>query len=386
MKKKAGVLSCSISIILLGVLLLLKNFKVEIPSIYYDIIGPLFLILLGIEIIFSKTIYGEENNGINIGLVLFTIIVMVISMAFFYFSPFGNSIFRLGGVSFGNLVDFVGPRKTKIVNKEIDVSDGIDSVDIKNKMGSVKFTGTDGNKMIVEATIRYKGGRNDINDNSIILNIDGNTAYLSDNIDRSFYNVDTNLFDKKYKDNFIKRNRDNNGVIIDYDIKIPQNKKITVNNGFGLVEAHDYNGKTNINNQFGNIDLKNLNGDTTVTNKYGEIDVRDIKGFADVSNEFGSININSTNGARVKNKFGNIDITDIIDGSLNVINEFGSISVRGLPKDLSIDLSTKFGTITTDFPVSYKKNSTESSAVGRVGSGKYEVNITNNHGSIDINE
>ncbi|MDI6603890.1 MAG: hypothetical protein QME35_01925 [Thermoanaerobacteraceae bacterium] len=326
MKKKIGVLSCSISIILMGVLLLLNNFKIQIPYIYYNMIGPLFLILLGVEIILGKVIYGEENNRINIGLIIFTIIIMIISLFFFSYMPINiDNIFKSGSFSISNIISGNYLKYEKHIGKSIDLNDNVTNVNITNKMGTIKFSNSLDNTMRVNAVVHYSNRNNDINLDPIILTIEGNTVYLKDNIK-------------------------NDSIIIDYTIEIPQNKILSIDNRFGFIKSDKYIGKTDISNKFGNIELNNLDGDSKVTNKYGNIEIKDIK-----------------------------------DGSLYAENEFGNINVNGIPSDINVELNTNFGSISTGLPLNVNKFTTESTAKGILGSGKYNIKIVNDYGTIELN-
>lgn len=384
MKRKIGVLSCSISIILLGVLLLLRSINISILTIYYNILGPLFLILLGIEIIFSKAIYKESSSGVNVGLILLTIIIMAISMSIFYFQPFFGGMIRFGDFFSNSMLT-----NEKIVNKEMDISDGINNVNIKNKMGSINFTGTDDKKIVVIAKIRYGNAVKNINNDSITLKYEGDTVYINDNINRNidFYGSTFSNNDvDAYKRNQIDKNLRNNGVIIDYNIKVPKGKNIFVDNGFGLVECDGYNGKTNITNQFGSIYLRAIKNDANVKNKYGKINVENADGNVDVSNEFGEIAVNGAKSVNAKNKFGQINIDNVRNGSIYADNQFGSVYAKGIPHDAYIELSTKFGSISTNIPVNMQNDTVASKANGKIGSGKYTVFIRNSHGNINVNE
>ncbi|MBE3591602.1 MAG: hypothetical protein IMW84_01555 [Thermoanaerobacter sp.] len=87
MKKKTGILASALSLIFVGVLLLLPNFNVYVPYFVYEIVWPAFFILLGLELIFSNKLYGEENSSINLGVILLAILILIFTSKFFHLVP-----------------------------------------------------------------------------------------------------------------------------------------------------------------------------------------------------------------------------------------------------------------------------------------------------------
>jgi len=87
MKRRAGILASALSLIFMGILLLLPNFNVFIPSLVYKMIWPIFFILLGLELIFSSKLYGNEKSDINIGVILLAILILIFTGKFFYLFP-----------------------------------------------------------------------------------------------------------------------------------------------------------------------------------------------------------------------------------------------------------------------------------------------------------
>jgi len=87
MKKRTGILASALSLIFAGILLLLPNFNVYVPYFVYKMVWPAFFILLGLELIFSNKLYGEENSSINLGVILLTILILIFTSKLFYLDP-----------------------------------------------------------------------------------------------------------------------------------------------------------------------------------------------------------------------------------------------------------------------------------------------------------
>lgn len=83
MKRRTGILASALSLIFMGVLLLLPNFNVYVPYYVYEMVWPAFSILLGLELILSNKLYGEENSSINLGVILLAILILIITTNFF---------------------------------------------------------------------------------------------------------------------------------------------------------------------------------------------------------------------------------------------------------------------------------------------------------------
>ncbi|HHW56948.1 MAG TPA: hypothetical protein GXX15_04590 [Clostridia bacterium] len=88
MKRKTGILTSGLFLIMLGIVLLLEKLYIPIPYFVYDIVWPAFFIMLGLELVFSKKLYGEENSGINLGIILLVFLILFFTSEIFYFPPF----------------------------------------------------------------------------------------------------------------------------------------------------------------------------------------------------------------------------------------------------------------------------------------------------------
>ncbi|AIS52063.1 hypothetical protein TKV_c08830 [Thermoanaerobacter kivui] len=94
MKRRTGILASALSLIFVGIVLLLPSFDVYVPSFVYKAVWPVFFILLGLELIFSKKLYGEENSDINVGVILLAILILIFTSEFFYLSPLSLKIIK----------------------------------------------------------------------------------------------------------------------------------------------------------------------------------------------------------------------------------------------------------------------------------------------------
>jgi hypothetical protein len=84
MKKNTGILTSGLFLIFVGILLTLENFSISLPYLIYQVIWPCFFISLGLELLLSKKLYGEENSAVNVAIILLTILILLFTSEIFY--------------------------------------------------------------------------------------------------------------------------------------------------------------------------------------------------------------------------------------------------------------------------------------------------------------
>ena len=176
------------------------------------------------------------------------------------------------------------------------------------------------------------------------------------------------------------RSRRDVGFQINYDIALPQDTPLQVENRFGAVSVRDLQanavivntsgsvrvtggrGRRDIDNKFGDVDLEMQNGDLKVTNNSGNVVIYDVRGSVDVGNRFGNVRVtdafgpltisgasgnvegrNITGAVLITNSFGTVSITGAGAG-VNVRSQSGAIRVEDVKE--SVDLHTTFDAIT----------------------------------------
>ncbi|AEM79338.1 LiaI-LiaF-like domain-containing protein [Thermoanaerobacter wiegelii] len=92
MRRRTGILTSGISLIFVGIILILEKFYISIPYFVHEIIWPCFFIFLGLELLFSKKLYGEENSGINVEAILLAILMLLFTNGIFHLPSFNLRI------------------------------------------------------------------------------------------------------------------------------------------------------------------------------------------------------------------------------------------------------------------------------------------------------
>ena len=158
-------------------------------------------------------------------------------------------------------------------------------------------------------------------------------------------------------------------------VKIKISKEIKVNNGFGDIELDQASA--------GSYDLH--------TNS-GSIKVDVVKGKLKAYTDFGGIKIENAESAILDliTKSGTVEFSgSLAQGHHTIQSDFGGIDLS-LPADskLSVDLSTDFGNINSDLPITVTTNGSSNSdkdqIIGSINGGGDQLTVQTNSGAINI--
>ena len=146
-------------------------------------------------------------------------------------------------------------------------------------------------------------------------------------------------------------------------------------------------------NDFGEIELEQaLAAFYDLHTNSGSITVGDAKGKLKASTDFGGIKIKNAQAVTldVETKSGSVEFSGSLGaGPHKVISDFGEIDLT-LPADskLNVDLSTDFGKIKSDLPITVTLNGNSNSdgdqIVGSINGGGDQFTAQTNSGSVTI--
>jgi hypothetical protein len=140
---------------------------------------------------------------------------------------------------------------------------------------------------------------------------------------------------------------------------------------------------------FGEISLNKVTAASyEVNSNSGSITLDGVKGSIKAYTDFGSINISNATTATLDlfTKSGGIDFVGSLgEGPHSLHSDFGAISLT-LPADsaFTVDLSTDFGQIRSDLPVTVTGNIDEQHQVGTINGGGDELKVETKSGSVNI--
>jgi hypothetical protein len=193
--------------------------------------------------------------------------------------------------------------------------------------------------------------------------------------------------------------RRNIGFRINYDIALPDNTPLTIENRFGdvtltdvrgdaviqntngAVRMRDGGGSRDINNRFGNVKLESQQGKVRVTSSNGDVDVDNNTGAVQVDSRFGDVTVTNIGGKVVISSSTRSVVVSRITGELSVTHSFGDISV----KDVSdkVDVQNRSGAITLDDvrgPIT-ARSSFEGITITRAGG---TITVDNQNGPVTV--
>ena len=127
------------------------------------------------------------------------------------------------------------------------------------------------------------------------------------------------------------------GLKTDFSIWVPQFASVEVNNSYGPVNLQGISGDQEINNAYGPVMIKDIEGGIQVVSKYAAVTAVNISGNCQIVNKYGPIELNTIGGKTdVENAYGLITLNKI-KGPVSVSNRFSDVSCEGLESALSVD-------------------------------------------------
>ncbi|WP_432405942.1 DUF4097 family beta strand repeat-containing protein [Wukongibacter sp. M2B1] len=307
-ERKMGIFTLAITLILLGGLFLLNNFT-QI-NIYYilSIFWPSVIIILGLEIVFSKFIFEKSEAKTKLSIsgksIFFILLIVFMSFTLSWIHKIPLDIDIDG--------DFIplSYKKETVSSKDItiDVNDK-NKLKVINSFGYVNVKkGEDKDiKVSMSTTIRHNSDNEEakkIADKIIeIIDDTGDSIKLINQ--REKYTINNEIGD----------------IEVNLDIMIPDGIEVDITNKHGYTSLINCKGTSTIYSEHGNIFVENLIGDLNIKDAHSDVEVIDIDGKAIVKNKHGKV--------FAKN----------IGKDLNIVNEHGDVSVNSVGGNVDIDNS-----------------------------------------------
>lgn len=381
-EKKIGIFTLAVSLILLGSLFLFNNFiDIKIYNIL-SIAWPIIIILLGLEIVFSKILFGKDGAKLSISgkSIFFIVLIVIITFGFAEFHRFPLYIDIDGDflpISYRN--ETIANRDMTIEIKNKDKFKVINSFGYVNvKKGDVKDI-----KVNMLVTMRHNYEEQEaqkiVDDILEIINDSGDTIKL---INRR----------EKYTSNMQVSN-----LKVNLDITIPQDMELDIANRHGDITLNDCSDLATIDNQHGNIFVDTLKGDLDIKNSHGEVEITDIDGNVSIENRHGKVSAEKVNkdisidveygGVKVKDIGGNVEISNAhetiesekVGGDLTITSRYCRIDINEVKGNLNIN--GRHGNMLTQKIDGNAKIINEHGSIKLVGANK-SIYIRNKHGQV----
>lgn len=165
-----------------------------------------------------------------------------------------------------------------------------------------------------------------------------------------------------------------------------ESKNGPININKGLIS-----GPLKISTDFGKLDIKNVTAESySFTTLNGDVYANALQGKVDVECDFGNLDLYGQDEITLQIDSQNGDV--IFQGELDpdashtILSDFGKIDIR-IPEDsaFDIDISTDFGEIETDFPITLTGKISNSEMEGQINGGGPLLTIESQNGDIILN-
>lgn len=330
-RKKIGTITLAIAFISIGSLLLARNFTDLDTRLLLSILWPSIIIIFGVELIITKTLYAKEESKDNIkvdGLSL-TLLVLIVAISSFISSVdvnFGFNIFSglRSGINIGTNFNIHYKYQDDYEYEYKFNSDDKNKLEVLNRFGNVDIIKEEVQDIEVKAKIRISHNNKEYADefskSAVIITEAGNKLEIK----------------SKSLGNSSERNEVGN-LSISYVIKVPKDIDVDIDNSFGDVYIDNTGNLAKINNKHGSVTVKSINGDLTVENSFGSTKVSSISGSVRIDSKHGGVNAKDIKQSLiVNNSFGEVTVENI-GGNTEITNSHNTIEAKKVKGNLKID-------------------------------------------------
>ncbi len=213
---------------------------------------------------------------------------------------------------------------------------------VSNRYGDIHINTWDKNQIDVEVTITaQKASERKAEDliNSVKINISGDG------------NDDLIEFVTRIEDRI--NNRKNENFEIDYDINMPKDSPLRINNRYGNLYLSDIDARIDIEVDYGKVRIENVNGDAILDFAYGGGEIAKI-GSCDLNISYSNLDIESAKNLDINSRYSNISLGESKEIELNqkysdleiddvevIIGEskYSKLKIDNLFKELDLEMS-----------------------------------------------
>ena len=359
-RRNVGGIFWGITLIVIGGLILARNFGYSIPIWgYVARYWPALLIVWGL--LKFVDYYRFRNTGdrrplFSAGEVALLVFVILAGAAVTTAANISSDVGRVFDIDGVDLWDITGNNFTFDEHEEAMVPDG-SSIDIDNMFGDVDVRPSEGDRVLLDVKKTIRAANKDeaerlSKDFTFSISTGGDRYRIASSRDG------IRLSRQRYKSSLT--------------LQVPKSSKLRINNRAGKVEVADLEGDQDISNRFGNVDIRNITGDLKVKNEFGQASVENLKGGAVISEGMGNLSVS---------------FEKLVQKPIEVSSRFGNVTIK-LPADssFSVDANTQFGRIDSDFEGlrKSKPDFTKDSIVGQIGQGGPPITVTTFNGNIRL--
>lgn len=263
------------------------------------------------------------------------------------------------------------------------------TLNIDNQFGEVRITTWDKNEIKVDIHIETSSTQKELADKTF-ERID-----VTDKQEGKDINFKT-IMNKGGKDENTSCKNCSNTMSIDYDIHIPSNNALNIENSFGSIVIPDYTGPVSLSNKYGSLKAGKLSKPEKVWVEFGSADLKSI-GNIDLTFKYSSVTIGSLTGkSKLKFEFCGYSKVNLDNGltGLTVDDSYSSVHlVPAANLSATYNISTSYGSVIdktnigitrTDAPDKY--GDFNKHYEGKSGTGTIKIDIKSSFGNVMIGE
>lgn len=327
---------------------------------------------------------------------------------------------------FNNIAYQEPSAEIEVNDREIIVPDIVEYLSLDNQTGSIDIIGEKRNNIALSYKLRVYADTEDLAE-----------VYLTELEIIDFIEDNKLILDLKS----LKMPEGVYGVEIDYDILVPKEMSLHIQNKYGQLNVsritgdillknsydkaniEDIEGQADISVNYGGlfvnnigknitvksnynsqVDINNIDGDLLLESNYSQVRLSDISGNLNLENNYGSVRIDEIGGnidlfakyseLRVSGVRGKI-IGEMKTGQLDLPELMNDIDLEGSYLDLEINLDrhlkgyqayseTKHGVIRTNLPFEVMTENSRQILEGKEGTAEIRINLKNKYGDIKI--
>jgi DUF4097 and DUF4098 domain-containing protein YvlB len=280
----------------------------------------------------------------------------------------------------------IGSGAERRFEKKFSVSPG-GTLTLKTDVGTVKVSGTSGNEVSVEATIR--GRERQVNEFEITAEQTGKGV----SVEGRAHEKGGWLF------------HSNDGVDVEFLVKVPDQYDLDLHTSGGDLLVGDLKGKVTGETSGGDLAVANITGNVDLHTSGGDVKADRITGELRLETSGGDVRIaNSSGPVEAETSGGNVTISDV-DGMVRAETSGGNVTVKvkggnkgihaetsggnieiEIPKTVgaTIDASTSGGSVICDIPVTVSGRIDESRVRGPVNGGGATIFAHTSGGDVRI--
>jgi DUF4097 and DUF4098 domain-containing protein YvlB len=346
-RRSAGAIFWSLTLVAIGVLLLAHNLGYSIPI--WPFVGrywPVLLIawgLLKFVDYFRFRRAGDNRplfSGGEIVLLIFVIFAGSAITTAANLSPEIGRVFEIGDI---DLWDITGDNYSYDQHIEQDKVASGAAIEVVNFYGDVEVRPAETDRIVVDVNKTIRAANRDEADR---LERDFTFSIRQEG---STYRIVSNRDDPGFGGGPRQRFKSS------LTVQTPRVSSVRLDNRNGRVVIHDLSGNQSIVNRYGEIEVRNITGEIRLENRNGSVTAQDISGSVVITNRYSNTTVKTVGGdLQIETRNGSVEVSGVkgnatIDNSyapINVENVQGNLTING--RNNSIDIQHVEGDIRAD--------------------------------------